>query len=91
MKKEERKILVTFAQANNVSYDYEYYICENELDSKELVNTLLAQVMEECEYTQEEINQVYDNADDDYYQDLDGGEEWFIRIDTAEVYKGGEE
>ena len=82
--------LITFAQANNVSYDYECYVCENELDYKELINLLLAQAMKENEYSQEEINQVYDNADDGYYEDLDGGNEWFIRTDIAKIYKGGE-
>ena len=89
MKKEEYKFLVTFAQASNVSYDYDYYICENELDSRELVNKLLAQVMKEYEYSEEEKEEILYEGSDCGYEDTEG--EWFIRVELAKVYKGGEE
>ena len=89
MKKEEYKFLVTIAQASNVSYDYDYYICENELDSRELVNKLLAQVMKEYEYSEEEKEEILYEGSDCGYEDTEG--EWFIRVELAKVYKGGEE
>ena len=88
MEQKERKFLVIFAQANNVSYDYDYYICENELDSRELVNKLLAQVMEEYEYSEEEKEEILYEGSDCEYEDTEG--ERFIRVKLAEVYKGGE-
>ena len=88
MGQKERKFLVIFAQANNVSYDYDYYICENELDSRELVNKLLAQVMGEYEYSEEEKEEILYEGSDCEYEDTEG--EWFIRVKLAEVYKGGE-
>jgi hypothetical protein len=85
---EEYQFIVTFAQADNVSYDYSYFICKNELDSKELVNRLLAQAMEEYEYSEEEKEEILYEGSDCTYEDPEG--EWFIRVENAKVYNGEE-
>lgn len=88
----ERCFIVTLGLASNVGYDEDYYVCKDHSDAKELVQKLLAQQIKDGDYTQEEIDEILEDGEENYleaYTDIE--EEWFIRTDTAEIYKGGEE
>ena len=87
----ERCYIVTLGIASSIGYDEDYYVCRNLSDAKELVQELLAQQIEDGDYTQEEIDEILEDGEEsngESYTDVE--EEWFIRTDVAEIYKGGE-
>ena len=87
----ERCFIVTLGIASSIGYDEDYYVCKNHFDAKELVQKLLKQQIEDGDYTQEEIDEILEDGEESYYETYtDIEEEWFIRMDTAEIYEGGE-
>lgn len=87
----EKCYIVTLGISSNLGYDEDYYVCRNFSDAKELVQELLAQQIEDGDYTQEEIDEILEDGEEsggESYTDTE--EEWFIRTDVAEIYKGGE-
>ena len=86
MKKQNKKCyIVTYAEANNISYDLSYEVFETEDDAVKGMEEFMNSKFEEYEYGEDEIEEIRENSTWDYCEDGEG--EWYVRIDTAEFHK----
>ena len=86
MKKENKKCyVITYAEADNISYDLSYEVCETEEDAVNGMEQFINDKFEEYEYSEDEIKEIRENSTWNYCEDGEG--EWYVRIDTAEFRK----
>lgn len=82
-KKQNKKCyIVTYAEANNVSYDLSYEVFETEDDAVKGMEEFMNNKFQEYEYGKREIEKIKNNSTWDYCEDDEG--EWYVRIDIAD-------
>lgn len=90
MKKQNKKCyIITYAEANNISYDLSYEVFETENDAVKRMEEFMNNKFKEYEYSEDEIEEIKENSTWDYCEDDEG--EWYVRIDETILYEEDED